>query len=827
MSTSPIQVVLNADNFRRDRQTNRPAGNGTDFFLGQDAAFVAHRQRLMAQLEGVGAQLQDAQHAGAYGRGGYARVVMRAQALAKSHRPTTALFKRDTTPVVGGEQLGEMVFYVTPDALNAVEERMGKAESESKKRVDKRTGELVPAPSRYRCEVGAIHSIDLWDRSRRRRFEIERAVEWLAQPGTGHGYIVDLFELPPPRPSWDALTGERQKLFSSFVDGLRDLGLGLRARRVDSGSPQSQEVQIRVVRAQDASGGSDSSEFIYDLEVHRRLLGFLETHPLVREIRLPSRVIRSSPAEPAVSGPQYTHLISEPIAGRSYPKIGVIDGGISSHLAPWIKHRSGLLDPAHASLDHGTFIAGLLVEGASRNPLLCLDADGCELADLNIFPDVDIPGVFDLYYPNGTPDFFDEIETSIAHCRERQGTRIFNLSINAISPAQLDRYSTEARRLDEIAERHDVLIVVSAGNLGPQEMRPEWPADDAAAAAILAAKRDDGLFIPAETVRNVSVAALNPVGMSSCIGEAPARYSRRGPGLRTGLKPDLCHFGGAGTSCPTTGNGLHSISPTGAATSGCGTSYAAPLVAKTLAALDLAIEGEASRETLIALAVHGAATPKLLTGKAFKGVAPQLSGFGRPQDAATLLAGSAHEITLLFSSRIMAGKMLEFRFAWPPSLVDSDGKCSGDVHLTLVSTPPLDYRFGSEFIRVNVDAALQQEDANGRFARALEPTHVFFTEDGTANEKDLIEHQLKWAPTKAFAKRMKGRGVSSNWRLAVNYLERAGMIMPEGGVPFSVLMTIRDPKGEKPVFNEMRQVLESTGIRTTDIRTAARVSTRV
>ena len=99
--------------------------------------------------------------------------------------------------------------------------------------------------------------------------------------------------------------------------------------------------------------------------------------------------------------------------------------------------------------------------------------------------------------------------------------------------------------------------------------------------------------------------------------------------------------------------------------------------------------------------------------------------------------------------------------------------------------------------------------------------------DGAANEKDLVQHQMKWAPTKAFSKNMRGRGKSSNWRLSINYLERANTVMPVEGVPFSVLLTIRDPKGEKPVFHEMRQVLDSTGIRTADIRTAARVSTRV
>ena len=51
--------------------------------------------------------------------------------------------------------------------------------------------------------------------------------------------------------------------------------------------------------------------------------------------------------------------------------------------------------------------------------------------------------------------------------------------------------------------------------------------------------------------------------------------------------------------------------------------------------------------------------------------------------------------------------------------------------------------------------------------------------------------------------------------------------MPDEGVPFTALLTISDPKGEKPVFNDMRQVLNALGVRVEDIRTAARVSTRV
>jgi hypothetical protein len=95
-------------------------------------------------------------------------------------------------------------------------------------------------------------------------------------------------------------------------------------------------------------------------------------------------------------------------------------------------------------------------------------------------------------------------------------------------------------------------------------------------------------------------------------------------------------------------------------------------------------------------------------------------------------------------------------------------------------------------------------------------------------EAERIEHGLKWSPVKAFAKVIpNGIGKSSNWRLFVEYLTRAGEQVPENGVPFTAILTISDPFGEKPVFTDMRQSLQALGVRIEDIRTAARVATRI
>jgi len=175
----------------------------------------------------------------------------------------------------------------------------------------------------------------------------------------------------------------------------------------------------------------------------------------------------------------------------------------------------------------------------------------------------------------------------------------------------------------------------------------------------------------------------------------------------------------------------------------------------------------------------------------------------------------------------MPRQQINFRFPWPASLVGPAAQCRGRAKLTLVSTPPLDARFGAEFVRVNINATLQQENGEHWKGR-LEPLYLPGKRERHAYESELIEHDLKWSPVKAFEKTFpRGVGNSSNWRLFVDYLTRAGEEMPEEGVPFTAILTISDPAAERPVFNDLRQSLQAIGTRIADIRTAARITPRV
>jgi hypothetical protein len=81
------------------------------------------------------------------------------------------------------------------------------------------------------------------------------------------------------------------------------------------------------------------------------------------------------------------------------------------------------------------------------------------------------------------------------------------------------------------------------------------------------------------------VSAINPPSLRGVVEDVPTNYTRRGPGPGGARKPELCQIGGAtardGNRC-----GLYSVGVDGTIVDGSGTSYAAPLVATTLSALD-------------------------------------------------------------------------------------------------------------------------------------------------------------------------------------------------------------------------------------------------
>lgn len=712
-----------------------------------------------------------------------------------------------------------------------------KAETVVLSKVVKNTGKSIPNPSRYRCEVSAIETVSLWTDENKRGFSAAEGAAWLSRAGTGGHYLVELFPFTTPVLNSELAIAEqssmgalRNEMGESSVSVARLGSPGswlLSLRPLPAGTPSRVSLALPQGDFLSRTPPVEDSPVVADKAIHHNILESISRNPLVRSVRLPPIVQRAVKGPLSLGAPVPEGTFHRP-SDASAALVGVVDGGVGDAIGDWVEDRWGQLAITDRDVSHGTFISGLLIAAGSLNWYLAKQVHGCRVLDVDVLPaDPGETGVpFDSYYPGGVPDFMDEVEAAIAGFRTRHGVRVFNFSMNFSTPGDGARYGYAATRLDQIAAQHDVILVISAGNIPPSQQRSEWSANAVTVLASLVADTDGILAEPGESLFNASVSALNPPDIPGQVSFALARYSRRGPGLRGATKPDFAHIGGSGTPSPMLGAGLFSVTPDGNLAADAGTSYAAPLVARRLADLDSLIEGDVSREVLLAMLSHYSQVPEVFAQKQILPVARDLIGFGVPAEAEAMLQRDDSEITLVFDSVLQPNEQATLTFAWPEALV-TNGKCRGYAKLTLVARPQLAYEHGDERVRVNIGAKLMQQNNEGGFENRLQSVNMPKTRKGEPQEeRDLINESLKWQVAKSFETRLVGRGPSSTWKFVVNYLTRADEAMPINGVEFAAVLTISDPKGTAPVFQQMRQQLGQLGIRTDDIRTGIRARAR-
>lgn len=844
MPNNPVQIILNDADFHAAPEPGQPPRN-KDFFENADSAFAEHQAALLRALDGIIATLANSP----YGPITFVRVQMRQLALAKSYRPVHCLFKPDQFPCVGADAVGTLYFRAPLIYLAGLRARIASAELHVVTKYRQRDNVAYKAPSNARAEVGAIEKIEIAPPERKRDFSAESAMAVFDDPGVVSGYHVELFEDIDRRLIADDPLG-RLALRRSLERLLMSLGAGARSYLNDTiGSLPVLELQLTNsgqpplldnragLALSDTTVPAVQASVDRDAGRHEMVLNALQNHPLVRVILPPVR-LQLTDAEDAID-PQIDPTgstpvrIDPPLGSSTYPVVGVIDSGVSPALADWIIGRFDFLDPSEVDTVHGTGVAGLVSVPQAANPAATTpELNGCLIYDAPLFP----KAPFRNHYQRGFTDFLEELEQAVAEARNDHGVRIFNLSINAVSDVEPYRYSIYASRLDQIADAYGVIFVNSAGNLpGPQQRAP-WPARPTDVTRYFAGRTSpDTLFKPAESVRSISVGALNPPGTSQEAG-APTTYTTRGPGLQVGLKPDVAAFGGAGGVAPGAPTGLGSIGPDGIVRPVAGTSFAAPLVARTLAGLDAVTQGGLTTEALRAMLLHHTTMPVPLARRGMKDLARQFAGFGQPGVVSDMLETEDHQITMLFQSRLSIGErkpvVLRFPFSWPQTLVDDTEACSGRARITLVYSPPLDPAFGAEFVRVNLEAHLKQRqpdrpgDSKPRYLNQIDSRHLPGSSKLAHPERALIAHGLKWWPSKQYESNFNANGESSQWQLEVTSLIRAETSFPAEGVPFAVILTLEDPDRRHDVFRQVRQELDASRAQAQDIRALLRVRPR-
>ena len=845
MPNNPVQIILNHSDFLRAPDPMQ-GGGGKDFFPDADAAFDAHKHALMASVDQIIAQIK----ASPYGPAAYLKVQMRNEALAKSYRPVRYLFQPDQFPCVGAEAVGTIFFRAPLIYLEGLQRRIEAAEYAVATNISRNTGKPYQAPSPARSEVGAIESIEIASPANKRSFSTAAAMQMFDDPRTVSGYQIELFETPGDSVIADdplgrfALRNSLQKMLLGLGAGARTLFSSEIGRtpvlefQLTSGAANALVDNRLGLARRDVTPVAAPAPVDINPDRHEVALNKLTDHPLVRSIQSPVQLQltdrEASSSDAGSLGEQFGPLaLPTPSGKATYPIVGLIDSGVAPVLESWVEGRFDYLDVSEYDPAHGTGVAGLIAAGqAANNPAVTPEPDGCQIYDAPLYP----TGPFMDKYANGFTDFLEELEQAVAEAREEHGVRVFNLSINAISDVERHRYSIYAARLDQIADTYGVIFVNSSGNLPMSQARTAWQRKPIDVVRYFASRtQPDTIYKPSESVRSISVGALNPPDTGQIEG-APTVYTTRGPGLQVGVKPDVATYGGAGGTGPGKSTGLASITPSGNKQDVIGTSYAAPLVARTLAGLDVSTQGGLQPEALRAMLLHHTQMPDPLTKRGLKDLSRQFAGFGQPASVLDMLETDDHQVTMLFQSRLTIGErkpaILRFPFEWPRSLVNPDGSCSGHAKMTLVYSPPLDPAFGAEFVRVNLEASLRQrqpktkQDGSFSYTNQIAYRYLPKTAGLGVPEKALIDHGLKWWPSKQYESNFTNKGEFSNWRLEVSSLVRAESRFPVEGVPFAVLLTIEDTEKRKPIFSEMRLALQSSNALAQDIRTATRVRQR-
>jgi serine protease AprX len=690
------------------------------------------------------------------------RVKLLSQASAKSHRPEH-LFSQQTCPIVGAGRLGELFVKATPSGLDHLISVINTNKSDRITKELSCVDTIEPVTPSYR--LGGLDPKDALRRSPR---------------GT-RGFIakVKLFSFGPDR--------DQLQLVRDFATTCQKRGIAVRANAGYSPVSFTYEIDCRDVD---------------DVEALSRIIGVrsISPMPLIRTIRPRMLAPASLPALPTIND----------ITG-DFPVVVVVDSGISDQLPSlksWVVGRDSHVAPNYRNTDHGTFVAGLICWGGFLNQTIPgLDRSPCGVFDLQVIPNDD-PAKGDTLALLES-EFLVSLEEAL---KQHANTyKVWNLSLGTDAVCSLDEFSTLAEELDNLQEKYQVSFVLSAGNYDAPPLL-DFPRTDAQ----LQAGR---ITAPADSVLGITVGSVSHVDHKKNGPQLhhPSAFSRHGAGPNYVIKPDLVHYGGSCSTDLSHIAGIRSVNGLGSAEN-LGTSFAAPLVARSLAQIYHLATPTPSPVLARALLTHHARDPRTL--QRVPDGDENFFGFGLPAPAPQCLECTPFTSTLVFDDVLRPGYFLEWDdFPYPASL-RRDGKYFGEIWMTVAFTPSRGARWGTEYCETHVDAHFgvyrtQKSRATGQlkpkpvFVGLVPPEHK---NPGVLYESYQVEKLRKWAPVRTYHGDLGPNGErGERWRLKLQLLTRHGAQDTEAVKPhpFSLIITISDPSKGVNVYDEMAQIIHS------------------
>jgi hypothetical protein len=556
------------------------------------------------------------------------------------------------------------------------------------------------------------------------------------------------------------------------------------------------------------SDGYSESSFVYqiecrdvdDVEVLSRIVGVrqITEMPLIRAIRP-----RMLDPKPLPELPNRSDVVGD------VPTVVVVDSGISelnASLRSWVVGHDSQVAPRYRNTDHGTFVAGLICWGKQLNPTVAgLDDSPCAVFDLQVIPNDD-PAKGDVLSLMES-ELLVSLEATLKEHANKY--KVWNLSLGTDTVCSLEDFSPLAEELDNLQEKYQVSFVISAGNYDTPPLL-----DFPRTVQQLEAGR---ITTPADSVLGISVGSISHVDYkrNGPRKHHPSAFSRNGAGPNFVIKPDVVHYGGACSIDLAHISGIRSTNGSGSAEN-IGTSFATPLVSRTLAQIYHQITPTPSPVLARALLTHHARDPR--TKSRVPDGDEKFFGFGLPETVPYCLECTSHTSTLVFDDVLRPGYYLEWdNFPYPSSL-RRKGRYFGEIWMTVAFAPSRGSRWGSEYCETHVDAHFgvyrtQISRKTGvvttKFVGLVPPEHK---SPGLLYESYQVEKLRKWAPVRTYYGNLGKSGERGDrWRLKLQLLTRHGVedqaaFKPQ---PFSLIITISDPEKKARVYDEMAQIVRN------------------
>lgn len=490
--------------------------------------------------------------------------------------------------------------------------------------------------------------------------------------------------------------------------------------------------------------------------------------------------------------------------------IGVIDSGISEGgiFDKYIIGREVYVPSEYQNRNHGSFVASTILFGSEINERKEEKPVRFKLLDIVAIPNNNEKyGPVDSIYED---DLYDIIEECVK--KHHAKVKIWNLSLgipNKISSNSC--VSDMAAFCDFIQKEYSVQFIIAAGNYRNYEFR-SWPMESDLI--------NDRITSPGDSFIGITVGSLAEKDSENSLvkKDEPSPFSRRGPGANYMMKPEVVDYGGNINKYNSIiGLGVKGLDENGNIVENIGTSFSTPCISYKYAKI---LNELVDKDILLAkaLLIHSA---KIINSNDNN---IRYYGYGRPPiDVQKVLNCSENEITLIFKQTIVPGTHLEMDdFPYPQCLI-KNGKYYGEIFMTLVNTPILDPKFGSEYNRVNFDASFGTyiKTPDGKKYKGQVPLDLSIEDK---YERSRVENGFKWCPVKSYYRNMKnGVKLADGWKIRMNMTFRREEIKTKH--EFILVITIRGNDNDL-VYNDVVKELSTKGYIAINLETRNQIRER-